>query len=225
MVSFSETSPELRLIVLTIDREAIQEDEEGLLESSVADIIQKAKRKRQAERQGTTKLGMMRHMYIIVDCSESMSNQDLKPTRLYCTLKVTVDPSRVARTEPFLPQLLEYFIEEFFDQNPISQISVVVMHNKRAEKISELTGNARKHLKALSGLSKTSLVSEPSLQNGLELALKGLRLLPSHASREVLVIMGSLTTCDPGDINATIDVIMVPAMTGRAITFGVFRRG
>lgn len=103
-------------------------------------------------------------------------------------------------------QLLEGFIEEFFDQNPISQIGLIVMHNKRAERISDLTGNARKHLKALGTLNKTSLVSEPSLQNGLELALKGLKLLPSHASREVLVIMGSLTTCDPSDINVTIDV-------------------
>ena len=30
------------------------------------------------------------------------------------------------------------------------------------------------------------------------------RHMPAHTSREVLVIMGSLTTCDPGDINKTI---------------------
>lgn len=52
----------------------------------------------------------------------------------------------------------------------------------------------------------TPLTGEPSLQNSLELALKSLRILPSHASREILVIMGSLTTCDPGDINETIQV-------------------
>jgi transcription initiation factor TFIIH subunit 2 len=28
--------------------------------------------------------------------------------------------------------------------------------------------------------------------------------MPGHATREVLVLMGSLTTCDPGDINTTI---------------------
>lgn len=54
----------------------------------MADIIQKAKRKRQQERKGSTKLGMMRHLFIILDCSDSMANQDLKPTRLLCTLKV-----------------------------------------------------------------------------------------------------------------------------------------
>lgn len=102
--------------------------------------------------------------------------------------------------------MLDGFIDEYFDQNPISQIGLIIMHNKRAEKISELTGNARKHNKALSTLNRTSLIGEPSLQNGLELALKCLKLLPSHASREILVIMGSLTTCDPTDINITINV-------------------
>lgn len=80
------------------------------------------------------------------------------------------------------------------------------MHNKRAEKICDLAGNFRKHIKAINTLNKTSLVGEPSLQNGLELALKSLKLLPSHASREILVVMGSLTTCDPSDINKTINV-------------------
>lgn len=80
------------------------------------------------------------------------------------------------------------------------------MHNKRAERITELAGNCRKHVKAITALNRTTLVGEPSLQNGLELALKSLKLLPSHASREILVLMGSLTTCDPSDINVTIEV-------------------
>lgn len=32
------------------------------------------------------------------------------------------------------------------------------------------------------------------------------RHMPSHASREVLIIYGSLTTCDPGDILETVKV-------------------
>jgi transcription initiation factor TFIIH subunit 2 len=47
---------------------------------------------------------------------------------------------------------------------------------------------------------------EPSLQNALELALRSLHMLPSHASREILILMGSLTTCDPGDISVTVQV-------------------
>lgn len=49
------------------------------------------------------------------------------------------------------------------------------------------------------------LIGEPSLQNGLDLALQNLCSIPSHASKEILIIMGSLNTCDPGDINETID--------------------
>uniref|UniRef100_A0A1B6EUB8 General transcription factor IIH subunit n=1 Tax=Cuerna arida TaxID=1464854 RepID=A0A1B6EUB8_9HEMI len=132
---------------------------------------------------------MMRHLYLIIDSSEAMLDQDLKPTRQLCTNK-----------------LLEGFIEEFFDQNPISQMGMISTRNKRADKVSELAGNARKHLNVLQAqFSQPSQCSgEPSLQNALELAASSLKMLPSHASREVLIILGSLTTCDPGDINQTI---------------------
>ncbi|GJQ71333.1 putative TFIIH C1-like domain protein [Trypoxylus dichotomus] len=119
----------------------------------------------------------MRHLYVVLDCSDTMAAQDLKPTRLLCTVKI-----------------LENFVEEYFDQNPISQMGIIIMHNKRAEKVCDLGGNFRKYIKVINGLAKTSLIGEPSLQNGLELALKSLKLLPSHASREILVILGSLTT-------------------------------
>lgn len=62
-------------------------------------------------------------------------------------------------------------------------------------------------MKEIQSLSQaTAITGEPSLQNSLELAVKSLKNLPSHASREILVIMGSLTTCDPGDITETIQV-------------------
>lgn len=104
-------------------------------------------------------------------------------------------------------QLLEKFVDEFFDQNPISQLGLIVMKNKRAEKLTEMTGSSRKHMKALSQLNKIPLTGEPSLQNSLELALQTLKMIPAHASREVLIIMGSLTTCDPSDINTTIETL------------------
>lgn len=61
-----------------------------MLEASVAEIIQRAKRKRQAERKPNTRLGMMRHLFIILDCSDAMADQDLKPTRQLCTAKVFI---------------------------------------------------------------------------------------------------------------------------------------
>lgn len=44
-------------------------------------------------------------------------------------------------------KLLEDFIEEFFYQNPISQLGIIITRNKRAEKISDLAGNLKKHIK------------------------------------------------------------------------------
>lgn len=55
-------------------------------------------------------------------------------------------------------------------------------------------------------MNKIALTSEPSIQHGLEIALQTLKMIPAHASREILLIMGSLTTCDAGDINETIEV-------------------
>ncbi|XP_032517718.2 general transcription factor IIH subunit 2 [Danaus plexippus] len=170
--------------------EAIKEDEDGLVEGLVAEFAQKAARKAIAPKRGPVRLGMMRHLLVAIDCSEAMTSQDLKPTRFLCTLK-----------------LLEKFVEEFFDQNPLSQLGIVTMKNKRAEKITELSGNVRKHIKAVQSLSNLALTGEPSLQNTLELAGRTLRPLPGHASRELLVLFGSLTTCDPGDITTTIQTL------------------
>lgn len=69
-------------------REAIKEDEDGLVESLVAEFAQKAARKAAAPRKGPVRLGMMRHLLLAIDCSEAMSSQDLKPSRFLCTLKV-----------------------------------------------------------------------------------------------------------------------------------------
>jgi len=173
--------------------EAITEDSDGLMEVSVQELIQRAKRKRLLDKSGSkTKLGMMRHFFLLVDMSQNMKNQDLRPTRWLC-----------------LTKLLTNFIDEFFHLNPISQMGLIVTRNKRAELISELAGNARQHIDnvrqlAASDTSGHNCQGEPSLQNSLELAIQTLRHMPAHASRELLFLVGSLTTCDPGDITATI---------------------
>jgi len=168
--------------------EAIQEDEEGSLQATIDDIVHKAKRKRLLIRKGNIRLGMMRHLFIIVDMSKSMDESDLlRPSRLACVSK-----------------LLEIFISEYFDQNPISQLGIIVTRNKRAERITDLSGNPRLHISSLQEAAKKGTLAEPSLQNSLEMALSILRHLPSHASREILVLFGSLTTCDPGDIVSTV---------------------
>nr|XP_006004448.1 PREDICTED: general transcription factor IIH subunit 2 isoform X2 [Latimeria chalumnae] len=125
----------------------------------------------------------MRHLYVVVDASRTMEDQDLKPNRLTCTLK-----------------LLEQFVDEYFVQNPISQLGVIVTKNKRAEKLTELAGNPRKHTAALKKAVDTNCLGEPSLYNSLSLAMQTLKHMPGHTSREVLIIFSSLTTCDPANM-------------------------
>ncbi|XP_055354256.1 general transcription factor IIH subunit 2-like [Paramacrobiotus metropolitanus] len=163
--------------------EVLQEDATGSLTASVQDVVLGMKRRRLLEKKPNLRLGMMRHVFVIMDMSDSMKDQDFKPNRAFCVIK-----------------LLEYFVGEFFDQNPIGQIGFITTKNKRAERMTELSGNAKKHLAALNLLRTNDLSGEPSLQNSLELAAETLRNIPSHASREIIVVMGSLTSCDPGNI-------------------------
>lgn len=72
-------------------------------------------------------------------------------------------------------KLLENFIEEYFDQNPISQLGLVVTRNKRAEKLAELGGNPRRHIDTVQKAAEISCTGEPSLQNSLELCMRTLR--------------------------------------------------
>uniref|UniRef100_A0A8C9YPY3 General transcription factor IIH, polypeptide 2 n=1 Tax=Sander lucioperca TaxID=283035 RepID=A0A8C9YPY3_SANLU len=82
--------------------EVLKEDESGSLKATVEEILFQSKRKRVIESHGQVRLGMMRHLHVVIDCSRSMEDQDLKPNRLTSTLK-----------------LLETFVDEYFDQNPI----------------------------------------------------------------------------------------------------------
>lgn len=188
--------------------EAITEDQSGGIEVSVQEMLQRARRKKLLEKGSgsKTKLGMMRHVYIILDMSETMKLQDMKPSRLLCVLN-----------------LLEKFAEEFFHLNPISQIGIITTKNKRAEIVSDLAGNPKAHVEQIRKLAGNSnsrtgnsasnaqvansaCSGEPSLQNSLELAMQTLKHMPAHATREIVALMGSLTTCDPGDIHNTIQV-------------------
>ncbi|NXG10720.1 TF2H2 factor, partial [Sakesphorus luctuosus] len=160
--------------------EILKEDESGSLKATIDDILFKAKRKRLYEHHGQVRLGMMRHLYVVVDGSRTMEDQDLKPNRLTCTLK-----------------LLEYFVEEYFDQNPISQIGLIVTKSKRAEKMTELSGREVVFFGFHFGL----LCKEKIFRyDTFKRIFCSVRHMPGHTSREVLVVFSSLTTCDPANI-------------------------
>ncbi|KAI9292465.1 TFIIH basal transcription factor complex, subunit SSL1 [Neoconidiobolus thromboides FSU 785] len=167
--------------------EEVQEDEKGSLQNLIQNLAIQLKKRRQKRDTAIVQRGIIRHMILIVDLSLAMNDKDLRPSRLLLTLA-----------------FLESFITEYFDQNPISQLGIIVTRNGLAEKISELSGNPMEHIKAIKMKSNHETGGEPSLQNSLELAKSSLIHIPSHASREVLSVFGSLTSCDPGNIFTTI---------------------
>eukprot|EP00842_Homolaphlyctis_polyrhiza_P000725 jgi/Hompol1/1653/HPOL_000827-RA len=67
------------------------------------------------------------------------------------------------------------------------------------------TGTPIELIRALQQRQGREPSGEPSLQNAVELARRSLAHVPMHVSREIIVVFGSLTSCDPGDILSTID--------------------
>jgi len=131
--------------------------------------------------------GLRRHMFLVMDGSQSVLLEDVKPNRL-----------------GLMRSASKRFVEEFFDQNPISQLGVIVTTNGVAHKLSDLTPNAEKNCKAIDA---PTVAGQPSLQNALEVARTTLNLVPRHGSREVLVLWASLSSKDPGDVLQTIESV------------------
>lgn len=97
--------------------------------------------------------GIIRHLTLILDLSLAMSEKDLRPTRFLLTL-------RYARE----------FIVEYFEQNPISQLSIIGMRDGLAVRISDMGGNPTEHLNNIQKARALEPKGPPSLQNALEMA-------------------------------------------------------
>ncbi|KAF9464986.1 Ssl1-like-domain-containing protein [Collybia nuda] len=168
--------------------ETVQEDEAGSLRSSVEDWMARGRRRRLLAPASAIRRTIIRHLVLLLDLSASMMDRDMRPTRFDLTL-----------------QYAREFITEWFDQNPLGQIGVVGMRAGLGERIGDMTGNPQDVLRAIADRHKLEPVGEPSLQNAIEMARSSMNHLPTHSSREILIIFGSLTTCDPGNIHDTLD--------------------
>ncbi|TPX46643.1 hypothetical protein SeMB42_g02330 [Synchytrium endobioticum] len=179
----------------------IQEDDQGSLRSAISSLLSR-KRKRPPRDTTTVRRGIIRHVYIILDQSRCMIESDLKPSRIEACIALS-----------------RLFIQEFFDQNPLSQIGIIGTRDATADKITELSGNPSEHLTALDDdkankdeAKKKERIrdcrGEASLQNALELARVSLGHVPTHGSREILILFGSLATVDPASIFDTMDALV-----------------
>ncbi|KAI0819341.1 TFIIH basal transcription factor complex subunit SSL1 [Trametes gibbosa] len=168
--------------------DTVQEDEAGSLQGAVQDLIARGRRRRLLAPAAAIRRTIIRHLVLVLDLSASMMDRDMRPTRFDLMLSYARE-----------------FITEWFDQNPLGQIGVVGMRGGLGERVGEMSGNPQDVLKAISERHKLEPNGEPSLQNAIEMARSSMSHLPTHSSREILVIFGSLTTCDPGNIHDTLD--------------------
>ncbi|WWC95189.1 hypothetical protein V866_002045 [Kwoniella sp. B9012] len=158
----------------------VQEDEKGSLESAVESLLARGRRKRALMADTPLRRSIIRHMFIILDLSESMMDKDFRPTRF----------------EVIIGYLRSYVVE-WFDQNPLGQIGIIIMRDRLSEVLVPMGGNPQEILSVLSDKRKLEPSGEPSLQNGLMMAKGGMSHLPTTSSLETLIIFSSISTADP----------------------------
>ncbi|KAB8265472.1 Ssl1-like-domain-containing protein, partial [Aspergillus pseudonomiae] len=171
--------------------ETLVEGADGTISSTVEGLLEAGKRKRLLKDTTPLQRGIIRHLILIVDLSQSMTEKDLRPTRYLLTLRYAQE-----------------LVREFFEQNPISQLGVLGLRDGLAVRISDMSGNPTEHISAIQTLRDQDPKGLPSLQNGLEMARGALFHTPSHGTREIFIIFGSLLSSDPGDIHQTIATLV-----------------
>jgi hypothetical protein len=116
---------------------AVQEDEEGNIISSATESAAQAIRRRRkrleqtdySQKRKRVVRDMIRYVFVVIDASRWMRTKDpvLPPgTRLDVTINMLID-----------------FIQEFFDQNPLSHLGFIILRDGEAEMLSQLSFNAR----------------------------------------------------------------------------------
>eukprot|EP01038_Epipyxis_sp_PR26KG_P010622 gene10622-14264_t len=174
--------------------ETVQEDADGnIIADSLHSIQSEAYKSHKAKRNRVTqsiRRGLIRYLIVAIDASSSAAGTDYRPCRLEAS-----------------KSCLKQFILEYFDQNPISQLGLMITRSKTAERITDLSGNPKHHIHKLDSIKQTDGLS--SLQNTILLAMASLRHIPTYGHRELLIVFSSLSSCDPGDIFSTIKEAIV----------------
>uniref|UniRef100_A0AC35TMJ8 General transcription factor IIH subunit n=1 Tax=Rhabditophanes sp. KR3021 TaxID=114890 RepID=A0AC35TMJ8_9BILA len=170
----------------------IQEDANGSIELAIKKVIEEERRKnRIKDKPERCRIGVLRYLYIVLDMSEAMSHKAMQPSRIEATIAA-----------------INTFIDNYFAQNPISQLGIVGCRDKKCEKLCPLTGNIAKLKDSIKNIKRHDCRGEFSLQNGLHLAYRNLQAYPIHTSREILVVQAALATCDADDIFTTMEVMI-----------------
>lgn len=148
---------------------------------------QVARKRRHDDGVRNVRRGMIRYCVLAIDLSIGMEGTDLKPSRVEVAESACQD-----------------FVREYFDQNPISQMSTIATRDSQARRLSSLSSSMALHTDGIQLGVKLGPYGDASLQNLLEMARRILAPIPDYGSREVVIVYGSLSTCDPGNIHETI---------------------
>lgn len=164
--------------------ETVQEDQEGNLLTNPA--RNEGQRKLSTLGISNIRRGLIRYLVVAIDCSASSGDKDYRPTRL--------EASKV---------LVGQFIVNYFDQNPISQLSLCITRAGIAEQVTHMSASAKNHINKLKSILRIEGLA--SLQNILRVAMISLQHVPEYGQREVLIVFSSLSTVDPEDIFQTVE--------------------
>lgn len=179
-------------------QDAVREDEHGNIivqgHDSVAQAIRRRRKRLEqndyAQRHKRVVRDMIRYVYVVVDSSRWMRVKD------------PVFPGGTRMDVAI--ELLQQFVQEYYDQNPLSHLGFVLLKNGEAEILTQLSTSSKAHKLALQSVAKMAATEGPagggefSLQNGIEVAGRSLGHQPRHGSREIVIVCGALSTCDPG---------------------------
>lgn len=129
--------------------------------------------------------GVVRYVALVLDLSKAAGATDVRPSRAAACCATAAS-----------------LVREFFDQNPLSHLSVLAMRDGACARLSELSASAESHLAAIRAVEPPS--GDASLQNALHAARTALGAVPTYGLREVLMLVSTLSSCDPGDVNKEI---------------------
>lgn len=177
---------------------AVREDAQGNLivagGETIADGIRRRRKRLEqndyAQRNRRVVRDMIRYLYVVIDCSRWVREKD----------PVLPPGTRI----DVMVQALQEFIQEYYDQNPLSHLGFVIVKNGEAEILTQLSSSSKTHKLALQSIIELVSSEGPkgggefSLQNGLEVAGRSLGHQPRYGSREIVIVCGALSTCDPG---------------------------
>eukprot|EP00994_Dinema_validum_P008922 NODE_847_length_1302_cov_72.954509_g621_i0.p1 GENE.NODE_847_length_1302_cov_72.954509_g621_i0~~NODE_847_length_1302_cov_72.954509_g621_i0.p1 ORF type:complete len:428 (+),score=109.67 NODE_847_length_1302_cov_72.954509_g621_i0:62-1285(+) len=165
--------------------ENIEEDEEGNIKTSHTATYHR--RTVHSESELVVRRGVIRYLYVVLDMSEAANDKDMPPSRLAMMLETLLD-----------------LISEFFDQNPLSQMGIILTRDSVGEVLC-FSSNRKVLEDTVEDIYLSVGSGSPSVENVLLLAMNAFDDIPGYASKELLFLYNSMQSCDPGHIFAAIE--------------------